>query len=242
MHGLVARTLQCFVQDTYGQEPWAEIATSARLDRPEFEAMLDYEAQLVGRVLTCAETALDKPRAAMLEDIGTYLMTHAHNERLRRLMRYGGEDFIDFLHSLEELPGRARLAVPDLDLPPLELSETAPRRFTLLCRGIGPTTRGYSHVLAGVLRAMADDYGALIVLDLREARPEPGVPGPGVPQPEQAGAGQTGARQTAAEKDAAEKDATAQTETEKIEITVIETDYAKGRSFELGAHGAGAGG
>lgn len=202
MHGLVARTLQCFVQDTYGQERWRRVADDARLDLPEFEAMLDYEAQLVGRVLTRAELELDKPRAAMLEDIGTYLMTHPNNERLRRLMRYGGEDFIDFLHSLEELPGRARLAVPDLNLPGLELTETAPRRFTLVCKCTGPTSRGYSHVLAGVLRAMADDYGALILLDLAD--------GPG--------------------------------DDELIEITVIETDYTRGRSFVLGAHGAGRGG
>ncbi len=166
MHGLVARTLQCFVQDTYGQDRWRSIADAARLDLPEFEAMLDYEAQLIGLVLTRAEIELGKPRAAMLEDIGTYLMTHPNNERLRRLMRYGGEDFIDFLHSLEELPGRARLAVPDLDLPPLELTEATPRRFTLVCRCSGPTSRGYSHVLAGVVRAMADDYGALILLEL----------------------------------------------------------------------------
>ncbi|MBE9639941.1 heme NO-binding domain-containing protein [Salipiger mangrovisoli] len=199
MHGLVARTLQCFVQDTYGPERWRSVADAAQLDLPEFEAMLDYEAQIVGRVLTQAEIELGKPRAAMLEDIGTYLMTHPNNERLRRLMRYGGEDFIDFLHSLEELPGRARLAVPDLDLPPLELTETAARRFTLVCKCSGPTRRGYSHVLAGVLRAMADDYGALIVLDLEA--------GPG--------------------------------EDEMIEIAVVEPSYSAGRSFELGAHGAG---
>ncbi|WP_353471543.1 heme NO-binding domain-containing protein [Salipiger sp. H15] len=205
MHGLVARTLQGFVLDTYGRECWDRIAEAARLDLPGFEAMLDYEAQLIGRVLATAEAELHKPRAAMLEDIGTYLMTHPHNERLRRLMRYGGEDFIDFLHSLEELPGRARLAVPDLDLPPLELTEAAPRRFSLLCRCGGPTRRGYSHVLAGVLRAMADDYGALILLDL-DLDPDQGD-------------GPAGA--------------------ELIRITVIETAYAEGRSFDLGAHGAG---
>lgn len=168
MHGLVARTLQCFVQDTYGQDCWQNVADAAHLDLPEFEAMLDYESQLIGQILTRAEVELGKSRAAILEDIGTYLMAHPHNERLRRLMRYGGEDFIDFLHSLEELPGRARLAVPDLDLPPLELTETAPRRFTLVCRCKGPTNRGYSRVLAGVLRAMADDYGALVLLELEE--------------------------------------------------------------------------
>ncbi|MCA0997750.1 heme NO-binding domain-containing protein [Alloyangia pacifica] len=199
MHGLVARTLQCFLQDTYGPDLWREIATRARLELPDFEAMLDYEAQLVGRVLQAAEAELGKPRDVMLEDIGTYLITHPNNEGLRRLMRYGGEDFIDFLHSLEELPGRARLAVPDLDLPLLELRDVASRQFTLICHCRPPASTGFSHVMAGVLRAMADDYGALALLELR------------------GGSGSC----------------------ELIDITVIETAFAEGRRFDLGAHGAG---
>ena len=41
MHGLLARTLHCFLQDTYGLGTWAEIARRADLDSPDFEAMLD---------------------------------------------------------------------------------------------------------------------------------------------------------------------------------------------------------
>ncbi|MBN9888325.1 heme NO-binding domain-containing protein [Salipiger abyssi] len=195
MHGLIARTLQCFLQDTYGQTAWQEIAHNADIDFADFEAMLDYETRVVEQVLDAAVTRLDKPREAILEDIGTYLITHPNNEGLRRLMRYGGVDFIDFLHSLEDLPGRARLAVADLDLPELELTDSSPGQFLLSCHGSLRDLPGFGHVLVGVLRAMADDYGALVILDHRGAL------------------------------DGAEI----------VDITVVETDFAEGRDFDLGA-------
>ena len=194
MQGLLARTLQCFLQDTYGLGTWAEIARRADLDSPDFEAMLDYEPATVERVLAAAVQRLDKPGEAILEDIGTYLISHHNNEGLRRLMRYGGLDFIDFLHSLEDLPGRARLAVADLDLPELELCDREGGGFDLICRAGSTHPRGLGHVLVGVLRAMADDYGALVIL------------------------GHSGASAGR----------------ERIEITVVQTDFAAGRSFDLG--------
>lgn len=162
MHGLIFRTIQMFVQDTYGLEIWGRVAHRANLDVSDFEAMLSYGPALLEDVLDASEHILKRDRATILEDIGTYLVTHEHNERLRRLMRFGGNDFIDFLHSLDDLPGRARLAVPDLDLPELELYEAVQNEF-LLCV-IGPV-RGFCFVMVGILRAMADDYGTLVLLE-----------------------------------------------------------------------------
>ena len=54
------------------------------------------------------------------------------------------------------------MALPDLDLPRLELCTIAPDRHTLTC--LSPL-RGAGHVILGLLRAMADDYGALVLLE-----------------------------------------------------------------------------
>ena len=70
--------------------------------------------------------------------------------------------YSDFLHSLEELPGRARLAMPDLDLPEVTLDEVGPDRFELRCQS---HLRGTQRVLVGMLTAMADDYGALCLIE-----------------------------------------------------------------------------
>jgi hypothetical protein len=161
MQGLINRAIECFVRDTYGEKSWCDIAQRAGLGFTEFEAMLCYDAQITTDVLAAASAVLNRPRTEILEDIGTYLVSNAKNEAPRRLLRFGGENFVDFLHSLDDLPDRARLAVSDLSLPGLELREHATNHFSLTCQS-GMT--GYGYVLMGVLRTMADDYGALALL------------------------------------------------------------------------------
>ena len=170
MHGLINRTIQCFLSDTYGTACWKRVADRAGLGFSEFESMLHYDAAVTGQVVDAASSVLVKPREALFEDIGTYLVSHPNRESLRRLLRFGGVDFLEFLHSLDDLPDRARLAVPDIDLPSLELRDVAQNRFAVLCAG---SMDGFGHVLVGVLRAMADDYGALVILD-HEGRSEEG--------------------------------------------------------------------
>lgn len=162
MHGLVNRALQSFVRDTYGADAWRDVAADADLGPHGFEAMLSYEDAITWRVLALVSRRLSKPEDAVLEDLGTYLVSHANLEAVRRLLRFGGVDFVDFLHSLDELPDRARLAVPDLALPAIEFEALGDDRFRLRCRS---RRRGFGHVLVGVLRAMADDYGALALME-----------------------------------------------------------------------------
>ena len=166
MHGLVNRAIQCFLQDTFGGALWDEVALRAgltqTLDADGFEAMRVYDEALTEAMLAAACDRLGRPRESLLEDLGTYLIWNDLQEPLRRLLRFGGRSFTDFLHSLEDLRGRTRLAVNDLDLPELELEEVAEGRFTLRCRACAP---GFGHVMAGVLRALGDDYGALVVLE-----------------------------------------------------------------------------
>jgi len=107
------------------------------------------------------------------------------------LLRFGGVSFVEFLHSLDDLPARARMAVDDLRLPELELFEHAQNTFELTCRH---DRKGFGHVVMGMLRTMADDYGALVFLEHQ------------------------GMYQGA----------------EVIDITLIESAFAEGRSFELG--------
>jgi len=190
MHGLINRTIQRFVSDTYGDAAWVRACATAELGFVDFEAMLTYDDELTLRVLEAVSGDLIKSQWEVLEDIGTYLVSHA--EAVRRLLRFGGEDFVEFLHSLDDLPDRARLAVADLELPQLELREHAPDRFSLR---VSAGTAGFGHVMIGMLRSLADDYGALALLEYKGG----------------------------------------QADYEVVEITLIETGFAAGRNFELGA-------
>ena len=162
MHGLMNRAIQCFVRDTYGAATWRDVAADADLGPHGFEAMLRYDDAVTWRVLDLVCARLGKPEDAVLEDLGTYLVSHPNVEPLRRLLRFGGVDFVDFLNSLDDLSGRARLAVPDLHLPPIEIDAECDERFRLRCRHERP---GFGHVMVGVLRAMADDYGTLAIIE-----------------------------------------------------------------------------
>jgi hypothetical protein len=210
MHGLVNRAIQCFVQDTYGAGVWRDVAAGADLGFTDFEAMLQYEPAQTDAVLDAIAHRLDKPRDMVLEDIGTYLVSHPNLTGLRRLLRFGGVCFVEFLHSLDDMRGRARLAVPDLDLPRLQLHEHGPARFSLSCGGDLP---GFGLVMLGVLRAMADDYGALVYMDMQED--SAACSGTGTGTGKGTGMG------------------------EVIDIALIETEFAAGRQFDLGRRDAG---
>lgn len=161
MHGLINRSIQSFLMDTYGETAWRSVAAQVPT-RPEgFEAMLKYPPGVTQTLIGAAMKTLGKPMDELLEDVGTYLISAPTMERPRRLLRFGGATFEEFLYSLEELPDRARLAVPDLTMPELNLSHHGAGRFTLHVRHDPP---GFGHVMVGVLRAMADDFGALAML------------------------------------------------------------------------------
>ena len=64
--------------------------------------------------------------------------------------------------ALEDVRERSHLALPDLDLPDLRLLDLGEGVYRLHCSVMLP---GVGHVVVGLLRAMADDYGALVLLD-----------------------------------------------------------------------------
>jgi hypothetical protein len=168
MHGLVNRSIQCFLSDTWGAALWQRVASEAGVARDGFEALAPSDPALTEAVLAAAARQVALSRDALLEDLGTYLVSHPAREGIRRLLRFGGRNFDDFLMSLEDLPARGRLAMPDLDLPSLRVSDEGGGRYLLELRA---GVAGVGHVAIGLLRAMADDYGALAILVHEGARP-----------------------------------------------------------------------
>lgn len=162
MDALMLRFLQGYIRDTFGPGVWQDICRKARLTVETFEPMLRYDSGLADEVAGHAALVLGRSVDAIWEDMGMHLVTSPGHEGVRRLLRFGGVNFGDFMHSLEEMPGRARLAMPDLDLPEVELTEVAPDRFDLRCAS---HLHGTLRVMAGMLTAMADDYGTLCLIE-----------------------------------------------------------------------------
>ncbi len=162
MLGLINRSIQCFVRDTYGQDVWAEVAKRAGSATIDFEPLAEYDGELTRQLIVAASGALHKPQSEMLEDLGLYLASYKDGLNFRRLLRFGGDTFLEFLHSLVEMKDRVRLAIDGLELPDLELREHYSGHLSLSVLN-GPN--GAGHVLTGLLRAMADDYGTLALLE-----------------------------------------------------------------------------
>lgn len=163
MPGTLARATESFVVDTYGVSAWRDVVRAARVDVTGFELMLSYAPEVTEPVFEAAATRLGRTRAELMEDVGTYLVSHPNMAGLRRLLRYGGENFEAFLFSLRSLPGRARLVLPELTLPNLRLTDRGGGCYWLDCT---PALPDVSAVILGAIRAMADDYGALAMTQL----------------------------------------------------------------------------
>lgn len=161
MHGIICRSFEGFLNAAYGQPLWLSVREQLDLSFESFEPMFHYGDDILSDVVDACSAVLGKPREALLEDFGTYLVAGMTSGRVRRLLRYGGLDYEDFLHSFEELPGRAALAVPDIRLPDIELLEPKQGEFELICRS---DFDGAGFVVTGLLRALADDYGALVLI------------------------------------------------------------------------------
>ena len=163
MHGMVNRALQGFIVTNCGVAAWAEVRSLARLPDDGFEAMNRYDHDVTLVCFAAAVDVLERHPNALLEDIGTYLVVDPALQPLRRLLRFGGGTFEEFLVSLEELPDRARLAIPELEVPEITVRTEGDGDYTVEARWPVP---GVAPLLMGALRAMADDYGALALLDL----------------------------------------------------------------------------
>jgi hypothetical protein len=162
MHGLINRALENFVCGAYGETIWQKIVGQFDFAFESFEPMMLYDEHMSDELIDLAARELGKPVEVFLEDFGTFLVTNPASQRVRRLLRFGGVDFLDFLHSLDDLRGRAKLALPDFDLPRLVLDGHGNGAFSL---HVECTRPGGGYVVLGVLRAMADDYGALVFVE-----------------------------------------------------------------------------
>lgn len=167
MHGLICKAVEGFVTDQHGLGTWAEIRLAARLEFEHFESLRVYDQVLAERVFNAAAASLRRDRNALFEDVGAWICTHPPLDMVRRLIRFTGRTFVDLLYALDEVHDRASMAVPGLELPRFRLEREGEGEFEIHSRW---RIAGGAAVLMGVLRAMADDYGALALIEAAEAR------------------------------------------------------------------------
>lgn len=158
MHGLINRAIEEFARVTYGDALWTASASAAGADPRGFVIMRHYETSLTGRLMGELSQRLGQTPFDLAEDIGAWV---SQIPSVRRLLRFGGSDFDGFVMALQELHGRALMVVRGLYLPP----------FTVQTLSDGWRLRSdcdpmWLHAIAGMLHAMADDYGVLALVEV----------------------------------------------------------------------------
>lgn len=118
--------------------------------------------QSASEMLEDAAQQLRKSVDDLLEDLGAWLV---RQDDIWRLLRFCGRDFLDFLLRLEELPDRIRLMTDDLDIPQISLSRSDDG---LIWIAFSHRQQVWTALMGGLLRAMADDYGALCVITAQD--------------------------------------------------------------------------
>jgi hypothetical protein len=159
---MICKALEAHVTSMHGAALWDSICAAAGFEAGRFEPLLTYDDALFDAVLAAGARSLDRDEAALLDDLGAWICTHPPLDPVRRLLRFCGTSFRDFLFSLEEIDARARMTLPELELPRCRLTQDAgPDRFVVSTLWHRP---GSGALLAGVLRAMASEHGALAVI------------------------------------------------------------------------------
>lgn len=158
MHGLINRSIENFVRDGYGAAIWHEVVAGANLTEDGFAGFRNYPDAVTVGLTAAAARILDRPEPELLEDVGAWL---ARVEPVRRLLRFSGSDYADFVTALEELPGRARMVLPDLEVPGVSVQLCGAARYRVHVVEDGLF---WKPLISGLLRAMSDDYGALSLI------------------------------------------------------------------------------
>ena len=78
---------------------------------------------------------------------------------MRRLLCFGRENYEAFLISLDELNERSEIALSGLALPALRIERHSGAFHHLV---VAPEWLGFAALMIGILRVLADDYGALV--------------------------------------------------------------------------------
>lgn len=168
MHGLINRAIEEFTRATYGDALWTAAATAAGADPRGFVMMRHYDTALTWKMMRELARRLSRSPRELAEDIGAWI---AGVPSIRRLLRFSGSSFDAFVAALPEMQGRALMVVRGFQLPALSVSATA-EGWTI----VADAEPIWIYALSGMLRAMADDYGVLAVIEVARDQLQVSVP------------------------------------------------------------------
>lgn len=163
MQSLLCKALEVFVLHIKGPSVWRSVLAQVDLPGEQLELFQRHKPEIINALNAATAEALQIDQDTLMEDLGTWVCTHPPLEPVRRLIRFSGETFEEMIYSLEELSARIDMAMPGLNVPIIEMEEDDRGQYRI---SVSSPVPGAGAFLLGVLRTMADDYGALALVEL----------------------------------------------------------------------------
>lgn len=163
MNGLINRSFELFVREGHGDRVWERLARQAKVDPRGFLLLQHFPDSMTHALFAEAAKIFRKPADELAEDLGGWL---TRREPIRRLLRFSGRDFPEFIESVSEFPDRASMLIKSLKIPRIQVMAHSRSLYHV---EIDSDTGILTMLMAGVLRGMADDYGALAVIQIEGA-------------------------------------------------------------------------
>ncbi len=167
MYGMVNHGIEQLVTEAYGPEVWRDVCAAAGTSDASFEPMLSYDDAVTYRLVGAIAERVGIAPEEVLESFGRYWIGYTQHTAIGRLLKFGGDSFLDCLASLDEMHGRIRLAMPDLRPPLFEIESTAEDRYRLHYRS---PREGLAPMAIGLLYGLAADFGTRIAVEHAERR------------------------------------------------------------------------
>ena len=164
MLGLINKGLEDFIIELRGQAEWARICSELGFEESRFEALINYPPDVTDKLLDACAHALNLEKRELLDDFGTFITVGERGEVLRKFLRIGGANYRSFLFSLPRLMQILRASIPGFQWPHLKLHHVSACQFELYESDF----ELINLVFLGILRAMADEYKALISIKLKQ--------------------------------------------------------------------------
>lgn len=162
MLGLINCLIQCFLRDSFGPLIWHQVAFQARLGFDDFEPMLSYDDEMTERLVSRPPPQFCSAPAKLFWRIWAPIWCRTRmSRRCAGCCGLAGWDLSIFFTRLRTCL-RGGVWRCRLELPLLEVCDLGQDDYLLRC---APMVQGVGHVMVGLLRAMADDYGALVLLE-----------------------------------------------------------------------------
>ena len=154
MYGLVNRAIQEMVVEAHGDEAWKQVAKDAGIDAAGIVDMTSYDDEITFKLIGNASNLLNVPADELLHAFGKHWVLYTSSAKWGYLFELAGNDFLSFLHGMDNLHARVEAQMPESRMPQFTVIEH-PDHVELQYRS---DREGLAPMVGGLLDGLMDKF------------------------------------------------------------------------------------